>query len=194
MFSTDAIYRAHPGCKVAEEQPYWLGRGGLMLYPFSFQALLPPQHHDCFLRCCHNANMLGVLPPWVTVVNCRMWTSILLPTLERDTWQLGDASHSHSAKTGFSGIQHPGQHSEDNSLYDKARPNQHWSPQMASQSSSLCSMQRACISLRKSWEQWAHAGVPDYDLERHGPHRSKPLGATIRPWNLATNIQGYEQP
>ena len=66
MFSAGAVYRAHPGCKVAEEQPYWLGRDGLMLYPVSFQALMPPPHHHCFQRCCHNANV-GSTP---TLSNC----------------------------------------------------------------------------------------------------------------------------
>ena len=158
MFSAGAVYRAHPGCKVAEEQPYWLGRGGLMLSPFSFQALLPPQHHDCLQRCCHNANMLGVLLPWVTVVTCRVWTSIFLPTLERDTWQVGEASYSHSIKTGFSDI-----HTQDDiarTIFCMTRPGQistgHRKWPVGLQAFAACrGCPSSCVSLMKSWEQWA---------------------------------------
>ena len=159
MFSAGAVYRAHPGCKVAEEEPYWLGRGGLMLYPFSFQALLPSQHHHCFQRCCHNASMLGVLLPWVAVVTFRMWTCILLPTLERDTRQLGEASHSHSAKAGFSGIQHPGWQWGQFFVWQGQAKSALVTANVQTLSLQAFAACRkcpsSCISLIKSWEQRA---------------------------------------
>lgn len=190
------VYRAHPGCKVAEEQPYWPGRGGLMLYPFSFQALLP-QHHHCFQRCCHNASMLGVLLPWVAVVTCRMWTCILLPTLERDTRQLGEASHSHSAKTGFSGIQHPGWQWGQFFVWQGQAKSALVTANVQTVFKPLQHAEGAPLAAFLWWSpgnSGPYAGVPEYDLGGHWLHRSKPLGATIRPWNLATNILGYEQP
>lgn len=128
-----------------------------------------------------------------------MYTRVLQPTLERDTWQLGETSHSHSQPREAS-LASGTQDGTAGTFFV-------WQGQAKSalvttnglKSSRLCNTQREGGPLG-TFPWWGprnrgpYIGVPDDDLGGHCLHRSKPLGATIRPWYLSTNLLGCEYP